>query len=237
MADIYVPDHGFVELPDGSRVLPTARRCVVVAEVIPLFERELWSPFVPASRHDSWCTPTWLVDLILRFWPDGVDVDPCTNESSVVPARVRYDGNSLERDGLKQCWRGDTPRGRDARVYANPPYSVVKPWYERAAEQALGRDEQRCEVLLLVNVTTSTDAWNKYRPRMPATSFDDELELCRRGEAALPRSSAVGFFNSRISFLDAGVPVKGNAYEQMILYWGRRVAEFRHHFEEVAWCP
>jgi hypothetical protein len=209
----------------------------VVAEVLELFGRELWSPFKSSLRHDHWNTTRWLLDIILRFWPEGIDVDPCSNENSVVPARVRYDGSALELDGLKQSWRGEAPPGRDAKSFANPPYSDVKPWYVKAATEALGRDEQRCEVLLLVNVTTSTEAWNKYRPRMPATSFDDELELCRRGAAALPRSSAVGFFNSRISFLDAGVPVKGNAYEQMILYWGRRVAEFRDHFEEVAWCP
>lgn len=207
------------------------------AEVIPLFGRELWSPFTSSSRHDSWCTPQWLVDLLLRFWPDGIDCDPCSNDCSVVPAAVRYDGSAPERDGLVQSWRGAVGHERDARVYANPPYSVVKPWYERAAAQALGRDEQRCEVLLLVNVTTSTEAFNRFRPRMPPTSFDDELELCRRGAVALPRASAIAFFNKRISFLDAGAPIKSNEYEQMCLYWGRRVAEFRHHFEEVAWVP
>lgn len=209
----------------------------MVAEVLPLFGRELWTPFKSSSRHDSWCTPQWLIDLILRFWPDGIDVDPCSNDCSLVPARVRYDCSSPERDGLTQSWRGDVGPERDARVYANPPYSVVKPWYERAAMQALGRDGLRCEVLLLVNVTTSTEAFSKYRPRQPAESFDVELELCRRGAVKLPRSSAVAFFNKRIAFLDAGAPIKSNEYEQMCLYWGRRADEFRDHFMEVAWCP
>lgn len=208
----------------------------MVAEVLPLFQRELWTPFTSSSRHDNWCTTRWLIDRILRFWP-GIDVDPCSNECSLVPAAVCYDGSSLERDGLIQSWRGNVPPGRDARCFANPPYSVVKPWYEKAAREALGRDWLRCEVLLLVNVTTSTEAWNRFRPRMPVTCFDDEIELCQRGSVELPRASSVAFFNKRINFLDAGVPIKGNEYEQMMLYWGRRVDDFRDHFEEVAWCP
>lgn len=209
----------------------------MVADVLPLFARELWTPFTSSSRHDSWCTPRWFIDRLLRFWPEGIDVDPCTNGCSLVPAAVRYDGSAIDLDGLLQSWRGNTPGKRDARAFANPPYSVVKPWYEKAAREALGRGGLRSEVLLLVNVTTSTEAFNKYRPRMPVTSFDDELELCRRGAVELPRSSAVCFFNKRIAFLDAGAPIKSNEYEQMMLYWGRRVEEFRDHWEEVAWCP
>jgi hypothetical protein len=75
-----------------------------------------------------------------------------------------------------------------------------------------------CEVVLLV--TTTAKAWRRFRP----------------GEGR-ERAGAVAFFDRRIAFLDAGVPVTGNAYEQMALYWGPRTARFREVFQEVAWCP
>lgn len=203
-------------------------------EALELFDRVLWSPYTTASRHNHWCTPQWIVDLLLLFWPEGIDCDPCTNECSIVPARRRYDGSTPEKDGLLQSWRGAAPEGRLASTYANPPYSDPGPWYERAAHQAL---TTACEILLLVNVTTSTRAWNKGRPRQPPLAYEHEIELCRRGIAGLPRATAVGFFDKRIGFLDAGAPIKSNEYEQMILYWGPRVAEFRRIFGGVAWCP
>ncbi|MCY1008545.1 DNA N-6-adenine-methyltransferase [Nannocystis pusilla] len=198
----------------------------MVAETQALFPRELWTPFRSSSRHDNWCTPQWVIDLILELWPEGIDTDPCTNDCSIVPSAVRYDCSAPELDGLTQPWHG--------RVYCNPPYSDPAPWYERAALHAL----KGCEVLLLVNVTTTTRAWNRFRPRQPAESFEHELDLCRRGVIELPRSSAVGFFNKRIGFLDAGAPIKSNEYEQMVLYWGSAAARFRELFSRgAAWCP
>lgn len=205
-----------------------------MADVLELFHHSTWTPFTSLLRHDSWNTTQWLVDLILQLWPAGIDCDPCSNETSIVPARTKYDGKSPESDGLLQTWRGAAPSGRLATAFSNCPYSDPSPWYERAAHQAL---KAACEVLLLVNVTTSTKAWNRFRPRQPAESFEDELELCRRGRVDLPRSSAVGFFNRRIAFLDAGVPIKSNEYEQMILYWGPQAEAFREVFMGVAWCP
>lgn len=195
----------------------------MVAEAIELFPRELWTPFASSSRHDSWCTPQWIVDLVLAFWPEGIDIDPCTNDCSIVPARVRYDGSAIERDGKRQPWSG--------RCYVNPPYSDPGPWYELAAFWAL----HGCEVLLLVNVTTSTKAWRDRRPRQPAVTWAEELALHKYGR--LPRAAAVGFFDRRIAFLDAGAPIKSNEYEQMVLYWGPNAARFREVFMGVAWCP
>lgn len=195
------------------------------AEAQPLFPRDLWTPFKSSSRHDSWCTPPWVIEMVHRLWPEGIDTDPCTNACSIVPARTKYDCSTPDLDGLAQPWAG--------RVYCNPPYSDPSPWYERAALHAA----RGCEVLLLVNVTTTTRAWNKFRPRQPAETWDAELELVRRGAIELPRAAAVAFFNKRIGFLDAGAPIKSNEYEQMMLYWGPLADLFREIFMGVAWCP
>jgi hypothetical protein len=186
-----------------------------------LFPREMWTPFKSSSRHDSWCTPLWIVELLLKVW-DGIDTDPCTNDCSLVPAHIKYDCSSFELDGMQQPWVG--------RVYCNPPYSDPGPWYERAALFAA----KGCEVFLLVNVTTTTKAWNRFRPRQPAVTWAEELRL---SAGQLPRSVLAGFFNRRIAFLDAGAPVKSNEYEQMLLYWGPNAERVREVFKEVAWAP
>jgi len=206
----------------------------MLADVLSLFPREAWSPFTSSSRHDSWCTPRWMVDLILALWPEGIDVDPTSNEHSIIPARTAYDGTARERDGLLASWRGEAPPTRRAHAFCNPPYSNPGPWYERAAHQALTAE---VDVLLLVNVTTATRAFNRFRPRQPPEPFEVELELCRNGTSDLPRASAIGFFHRRIGFLDAGAPIKSNEYEQMILYWGPDAELFREVFAPAAWCP
>ncbi len=195
------------------------------AEAQPLFPREMWTPFASSSRHDSWCSPIWIAELLRKLWPDGIDTDPCTNACSLIAARITYDGSSFELDGLKQPWSG--------RVYCNPPYSDPGPWYERAALHAA----KGCEVVLLVNVTTTTKAWRRCRPRQPAVTWREELDLVRGGMTTCPRAAAVAFFDKRIAFLDAGVPIKSNEYEQMALYWGPLAERFREVFAEVAWCP
>lgn len=42
-------------------------------------------------------TPQFLIDAILRLWPDGIELDPCSNVESRVPARHRVIGKGVWR--------------------------------------------------------------------------------------------------------------------------------------------
>ena len=63
----------------------------------------------------SWCTPHKYVNAIKRFWNGVINLDPCSNEYSVVGAEVEY--CLPDHDGLKENWNYP-------RVFVNPPSGV-----------------------------------------------------------------------------------------------------------------
>ena len=103
-----------------------------------------------AGRHvntlsQSWCTPHKYVNAIKRFWNGRIDLDPCSNEYSVVKAEIEY--RLPEHDGLKESWNYPT-------VYVNPPYgadrergTTIKNWLAKCATTHL---EYGSEVLALI---------------------------------------------------------------------------------------
>lgn len=94
---------------------------------IPLFDAR----DIVVDDRDTWCTPAEIVDALLRLWPDGPDLDPCTNERALVPCRRRYTLADCIDVG-DQEWRGDE------RVYCNPPFSNTAPWAARMAAHTGG---------------------------------------------------------------------------------------------------
>jgi len=186
------------------------------------------------SRGDSWNTPHEIAALVRRFWPWGLDLDPCSNPGSVMGGRVRVFaplevegaptaeelveplGLSLGlpdleagviRDGLAFDWSsasGSPP----VCAYVNPPFSAPTPWAERCRRYAL---EGSVESLLMVPVQTSSAWWR----------------------ANLWPAPAICFLHKRIAFLDDGVPVKGNPRDSALVYHGAEVWRFRQIFGTV----
>lgn len=99
--------------------------------------------------RDGWCTPQWLVDGLeeaLAHAGYTIGLDPCSNERSVVPARV---GLTLERgeDGLSN----ERPEVRDGEVvFVNPPFSSPMPWVLRYRD-----------AVFLVPIATGTRWWRE----------------------------------------------------------------------------
>jgi hypothetical protein len=77
----------------------------------------LWKKGDPDS--DEWNTPGWLCELLGDF-----DLDPCSNDRSLVRAAKRYT-LAAGNDGLLDPWEGS--------VFCNPPYSDPLPWCKRLA--------------------------------------------------------------------------------------------------------
>lgn len=116
----------------------------VVAEVHPVDEESL----------DHCCTPPDVLDPVYRFWLDGIDIDPCSNEHSIVVARRRI---CLPEDGLAADWSAPNRR---ARAWMNVPFSAPTPWIERAwAMHILGVTES----LILVKGDWTTQWWRSLR--------------------------------------------------------------------------
>lgn len=93
-----------------------------------------------AARPQEIYTSQPLVDAILRVWPEGIALDPCSGPQSIVPADVRYfvpgrqQGDRLvfvagdgDSDGLALPWM--------PRTYVNPPFRLLKDWLIKAAHE------------------------------------------------------------------------------------------------------
>jgi hypothetical protein len=111
-----------------------------------------------SARGDCWNTPPEYVAWLLEMWPDGIDLDPCSNATSIVPARTKY---TVDDNGLGKGWRG--------RVFVNPPWSDPEPWYQTAQiTSMLGG----AEVVVLTHVATGTRWWREMVwPRASAVCF------------------------------------------------------------------
>jgi hypothetical protein len=65
------------------------------------------------GKSRDWGTPRKYVEAVKAVFGGHIDLDPCSNEHSLVKARVEY---ALPRvDGLHASW--DFPT-----IYVNPPY-------------------------------------------------------------------------------------------------------------------
>lgn len=100
---------------------------------------------------DEWCSPPEVSIPLFDFW-GWADVDPCSNERSIIKAREKYTWGGLVR-----------PWGE--KTYENHPYSKNEPWIDKAC------GEMKCgnvlELVILCMTATSTIWWHNAmnRPR------------------------------------------------------------------------
>lgn len=80
---------------DGHAAAVRAKECVAM----------------PGRRNQVVCTPPAIVEGLRRLWPEGVALDPCHGEGSIVGA-----ARTTSTRGLLQPW--------PHRTYANPPYGA-----------------------------------------------------------------------------------------------------------------
>lgn len=132
------------------------------------------------SLSQDWGTPEKYVEAVKEFFGGAIDLDPCSNEHSIVKARVEY--RLPKHDGLKDSWNFE-------RIYVNPPYGLdrkratgIKNWLYRCAyaHKMFGS-----EILALVPVATNTGHWKKYvfgKARSICFLADTRLKFLVNGE-------------------------------------------------------
>lgn len=164
-----------------------------------------------AGRHvntlsQSWCTPLKYVIPIRNFFGGKIDLDPCSNEFSVVNANTEF--RLPFRDGLVETWQYNT-------IFVNPPYgadrergTTIKNWLVKCCQ---AHAQFKSEVIALVPVATNTTHWKQ----------------CVFGQAA-----AICFlYDTRLKFIiDGNSDNKGAPMACCLIYWGKRVEEFRESF-------
>ena len=146
----------------------------------------------------SWGTPRKYVDAVKDVFGGSIDLDPCSNEFSIVAADIEY--RLPKKDGLKESW--DYPT-----IYVNPPYGIdkehgttIKNWLAHCAH---ANAEYGSEVLALVPVAANTAHWKKY---------------------VFTRASGICFlYDTRLRFLENGRDIgKGAPMACAMIYWGNK---------------
>jgi DNA N-6-adenine-methyltransferase (Dam) len=154
------------------------------------------------TLSQEWGTPQKYVEAVKLFFGGEIDLDPCSNQFSIVKAKKEY--RLPKHDGLKESWNFP-------RIYVNPPYGIdqtrgtrIKNWLYRCAE---ANKNHLSEVLALVPVATNTGHWKQY---------------------VFTRATAVCFlYDTRLRFLvDGKDEGKGAPMSCAMIYWGKDYEKF-----------
>jgi len=160
------------------------------------------------SQNKDWCTPHNYVEVITTFFGGEIDLDPCSNEYSVVNAKVEY--RLPKKDGLFESWKFKT-------IYVNPPYgadrernTTIKHWLNRCAE---ANNTYQSEVIALIPVAPNTSHWKEY---------------------IWGRATGICFlYDTRLKFLVNGENGgKGAPMSCALVYWGAFYEKFFDNFLE-----
>jgi hypothetical protein len=96
---------------------------------------------------DEWYTPPEIIDAVSSALGGAIDLDPCWAPNSQVRAGATYDIRKGQ-DGTKLPWDKD-------RIFCNPPYSNVGPFFAKGREAA----DAGSNVVFLVPIRPETKAW------------------------------------------------------------------------------
>lgn len=102
------------------------------------------------SDNKHWNTPPKYIELINQFFDNNIDLDPCSNEHSMLITKYRF---TVVDDGLKQDWNFKN-------IYVNPPYgknvdnkTSIYNWIYKGYESYKNYNS---ELLYLIPVATNT---------------------------------------------------------------------------------
>ncbi len=156
------------------------------------------------SKH--WGTPHKYVDAVRKVFDGVIELDPCSNEWSVVMAKVEW--KLPHDDGLHKIWSFPT-------IYVNPPYggdkergTRISDWLKKCADAF---EEFGAEVIALVPVAANTRHWK---------------------DQVWSRATSVCFlYDTRVRFLENGKDTgKGAPMACAVVYWGKKPDKFAKAF-------
>ncbi len=154
------------------------------------------------SQSQHWGTPKKYVDAVKEVFNGIINLDPCSNEYSIVKAETEY--RLPEKDGLKESWNFK-------KIYVNPPYgadrkrgTTIKNWL---AKCVIANRDYSSEVIALVPVATNTGHWK---------------------QSVFGKATAICFlYDTRLKFLINGIEEKkGAPMACAMVYWGKKYNKF-----------
>lgn len=163
------------------------------------------------ATSDWWCSPPEIADALEEFYEGPVDVDPCSNERSIIRAR-----RALTMGGLLVPWCLPARMKPKHTGYQNDPYSQAETWTRKMlAELAAGRLREHIRLSMFA---CSSRWW---------------ADMCNKPERN-PRVLAL----KRIAFLDpfaseAGMKRMSCRFEPALTYFGPRPERFTKVFAHL----
>jgi len=154
------------------------------------------------TDNKDWGTPQKYVDAVKECLGGVIYLDPCSNQHSIVNAKVEY--FPPKHNGLLESWNYKT-------IYVNPPYGAdkerntkIKDWLRKCEE---ANRLYHSEVIALIPVATNTGHWKRY---------------------VFGRATAICFlYDTRLKFLVNGRGGgKGAPMSCAMVYWGRNYKRF-----------
>lgn len=103
---------------------------------------------IATAKRQDWCTPLEIIEAVRGTFGGSIDLDPCSNQASIVGASMAHDAES---DGLSRPWRGN--------VYVNPPYGRgLKVWVRKCAYEFTSGNN----VIALIPAAVETKHWHEF---------------------------------------------------------------------------
>lgn len=164
------------------------------------------------SKNKSWGTPQKYVSAVKNVFGGYIDLDPCSNEYSIVKAKTEF--LLPFNDGLLEKWNFKN-------IYVNPPYGIdkerntsIKEWFKKTIET---RIKYNSNIIMLVPVATNTNHWKQY-------VFGKANVICFLSD-------------TRLKFLENGQDTgKGAPMACAMLYYGDNPNAFRTIFNNYGYC-
>lgn len=155
------------------------------------------------KRHDCWNTPRELVNDVLEFFNQDLDLDPCSNslEHPNVPAKKIY---TEDLNGLAHNWMANS-------VFMNHPYSESKLWIPYAVSQYESGNAK--ELILLIKLDISTRWWNTISS-YPWLAVNKRLKF-GDGKSAAPFQSAIVYLGKDLKRFITVFGKYGPVYSQI----------------------
>lgn len=157
------------------------------------------------SDKKDWNTPPKYIVPIKYFFGGEIDLDPCSNEHSLVDAKESF--IYPEKNGLEETWNGN-------KIFVNPPYGrnegkTLYDWFKKGiSEYKIGK-----EMIFLVPVATNT----KHFKDLVFNSFNS---ICFLSDTRLK------FFN------EGKEDKKGAPMACCLCYKGHRQDDFKKQFSK-----
>lgn len=160
------------------------------------------------SETKDWNTPPDMVAAVRVCLGGRIQLDPCSNEYSVVGADVEW---CLPiHDGLQEKWNYKT-------IFVNPPYgrdkergTSIRDWLHRVTET---HQRHHAKVIALIPVATNTRHWQE-------NIFKTATSIC------FPKATRFKFM------LHGAIERKGAPMACCVVYWGHNADRFQQTFDE-----